>query len=116
MFVIGFSSAINRALLEGEVQLLEGNLDRLGAHRGRVHEELGRRREPHPEPLEVSGRPDGNIGRELAGAGVPGAEDVDAGLLLEATVSASEASLVKKLYMCALSSKTNAPSTALIGA
>ena len=76
--------AVDRALLEGEVQLLERDLDRLGAHRGRVHEELRRRREAHAQALEVGGRSNRHVGRELAGAGVPAAEDVDAGLLLEA--------------------------------
>ena len=75
--------AVRGTLLEGEVQLFERDLDRLGAHGGRVHDELRRGREAHEQALQVGGRSNGHVGRELPSAGVPAAENVHAGLRLE---------------------------------
>ena len=76
--------AVDRALLEGQIQLLESDLDRLGAHGLGVEKVLRRRREAHPQALEVLRRADGHVGGELSGPRVPGTQDVNACRLLEA--------------------------------
>ena len=74
---------VDRALLEGEEQLLVGHLGRVGAQRLGVHQELRGVGEPHPQAVEVAGLADRLVGGELTHAGRPRAQGVHAGLVLE---------------------------------
>ena len=75
--------AVDRALLQGQEQLLVGHLGRVGAQRLGVHQELRGVREPHPQAVEVAGLADRLVGGELAHAGRPRTQRVHPGLVLE---------------------------------
>ena len=76
--------AVDDALLEREVQLLEGDLGRRGAQGLGVHQELRGVGEAHPQPLQVRRLADRLVGREVPGACRPRPEDLHAGLRGEA--------------------------------
>jgi hypothetical protein len=70
-------------LLESQEELFVRDLGRIGAERFGVHQILRRVGESHPQAVEIRGLPDRLVGGELAHAGIPCTQRVDAGLRLE---------------------------------